>query len=619
MGGDRRGWATAVLLALALVLSSAPAVAQTLSLSSGEFLPEPSMQLPDDADPRWRPVQLPDQWNEPGRAGVESSGWYRFRVEAPTDADGPWGLYFLRGAINLAAYFNRSFIGSGGRFEEPMAFNANRPLLFAVPQPLLSDDGHNLVHVYLRGYPHFVVLYPPEVGPLKELRPAYEWRRLLQSDISFGLTALTLVTALFSFALYLRNRDQSLYLWFALFTACWGVFGANMSVRDLPLPGRYWLALVHSSIDWACALQLVFVHRFLDARRPRIEAAVLALAALGTLCNLLGSWWTLRYVGAFFNLLSVLSLVYVLAYTYGRRHHSRDAAMLCAGLLLQLLLALHDYGLAATRSANWYGHSGFLLHFAVPLFLIVLGWRVLDRSLVARRDLEELNLQLETRVAEARRSLEQGFEKRCELERQQAVLEERERIHRELHEDLGGKLLTLIHAGESEANVELARSALADLREVVIFDPAIAVSLRGTLAEMEAEAQQRTARAGCRLHWVYPEGVDELEVPPLFAFHLARILREAVSNALRHGEAPELRVDFRLGDGSLHMRVADSGCGFEGSRPGIGMRGMCARTELLRGRIQWKQGEYGGTVVELQVALPGLDMGHDPIRSVLMP
>ena len=120
-----------MLLALALVLSSAPAVAQTLSLSSGEFLPEPSMQLPDDADPRWRPVQLPDQWNEPGRAGVESSGWYRFRVEAPTDADGPWGLYFLRGAINLAAYFNRSFIGSGGRFEEPMAFNANRPLLFA--------------------------------------------------------------------------------------------------------------------------------------------------------------------------------------------------------------------------------------------------------------------------------------------------------------------------------------------------------------------------------------------------------------------------------------------------------------------------------------------------------
>lgn len=609
----------AVLLALALYLAGGPAVAEPLRLLSGEFLPESSAQLPDDADPRWRPVQLPDQWREPGRAEEGSSGWYRFRFDAPADTGEPWGLYFLRAAINLAVYVNRDFVGSGGRLEEPLSFNANRPLLFAVPQPLLSPDGHNRVHVYLRGYPHFVGLYPPETGPMRELRPAFEWRRLLQSDISLGLTVLTLVTALFSFALYLRNRDQALYLWFALLTACWGVFGANMSVRDLPMPGRYWLALIHSSIDWACALQIIFIHRFLGMRRPRIEAALLALAALGTLCNLLGGWWTLRHVGAVFNLLSLLSLVYGLAYAFGQRHRSGDALLLSVGLLLQLLLATHDLGLAVTRSASWYAHSVFLLHFAMPLFLTVLGWRVLDRSLVARRDVEELNLRLETRVAEARRALEQGFEHRCALERQQAVLEERERIHRELHEDLGGKLLTLIHSGESEANVELARSALADLREVVIFDPGAAVSLRGMLAEMEAEAQQRTERAGCRLGWTYPAGVEEAEVPSLFAFHLARILREAVSNALRHGEASEIRVDFGLDGGSLRMRVADTGCGFEGSRPGIGMRSMCARTELLRGRIQWKQGEYGGTIVELQAVLPGLDVGHDPIRSVLMP
>jgi len=618
VAGKRQGRWTAVLLILVLYLGGGLAwAADSLRLTAGEFLPEASMQLPDDADPRWHPVLLPQPWEQPGRLAEGGSGWYRFQVDVPAQASEPWALYFLRGGVNLAAYFNRGFIGDGGRFDEPIAFNANRPLLFAVPQPLLSPDGRNVVHVYLRGYPHFTGLYPPEAGPLRELQPRYDRRSLLQDDLGFALLLLTAVTALFSLTLFLRNRDQSLYLWFALCAVCWSVFGASMALHDLPLPGRYQLVLIHSSIDWACALQLLFVHRFLGARRPRIEKTLLALAAAGTLCNVFGGWWALRYLGSLFNLLSLLGLVYGLAFALGQRGRRRDATLLCSGLALQLLCAAHDFGLALTRSPEWYAHSIFLLPLAVSLFLTALGWRVLDRSLVARRDVEELNLLLETRVAEARRSLEQGFERRCELERQQSALEERERIHRDLHEDLGGKLLTLIHSGENEANVELARSALADLREVVIFDPGTAVSLRGTLAEMEAEAQQRTERAGCRLRWSYPEGGDELAVPSLFAFHLARILREAVSNALRHGSAPEIRVDFGLGEGRLRMQVADTGCGFEGSRPGIGMRSMCARTELLRGRIHWNQGEYGGTVVELQAPLPS-EAGNGAIGSVLM-
>ena len=312
-------------------------------------------------------------------------------------------------------------------------------------------------------------------------------------------------------------------------------------------------------------------------------------------------------------------MAYCVYFALGQRRRPglrADALLLGLGLALQLLFALHDFGLAATRSTEWYRHSLFMMHFVMPLLLVLAGWRVLDRSLVARRDVEELNLALETRVAAARRALEQAFEQRCELERQQATLEERERIHKDLHDDLGGKLLTLVHAGDSEANVELARSALADLREVVTLAPQDAMSLRGMLADMEAEAQQRADRAGCRLQWSYPQGSDAIEVPSGFAFQLARILREAVSNALRHGGAAELGIAFVLRDGQLQMQVADSGRGTEGSRPGTGMRSMCARAETLRGRIQWQRGEYGGTVVDLRVPLPVTTDGN--IGSELM-
>lgn len=613
---QRRWWAALCVAVLALWGVAAWA-GDSIQIRSGEFLPELSPALPDDADPRWRPVQLPDLWNEPGRYGTDAAGgWYRFRLSAVPRSEEPWSLYFLRGGINLAVYLDRQALGDGGSFDEPMAFNANRPLLFTVPAGLLAGRDEHVVHVYLRGYPYFIGIYPLEAGPQHELRPRYERRYMLQTQLGFGLMMVTLIAALFGFMLWRRNRDLRLYLWFAFCALCWTVFGANMSMRDVPLPGRYWLALIHSSIDWACALQLVFVHRFLDARRPRIERAILLVAAAGTLGNFLGSWWLLRHFGALTNLLSLFSIAYCVVFAIGRWRHSPrgEVLLLCVGLGLQLLFAIHDFGLALTRAPEWYRHSIFLMHFVVPLFMAALGWRLLDRTLAVRREVAQLNRALESRVAEARSALEQAFDQRCLLERQQAMLEERERIHRDLHDDLGAKLLTLVHSAGDAETVELARSALADLREVVALNPEDAVSLRGTLSEMQTETVQRALRAGVELQWRYPPGVDTVEVPAGYAFHLARILREAVSNALRHGGTRALDVTFQIDCGALWMRVGDEGKGLDGSRPGHGMRNMCARAEALRGSIHWRHGGLAGTVVELRVPLPT----EAPKDSVLM-
>lgn len=612
----KRVWA-AICLAFAGLAWSHPAAAdRSVAVVSGEFLPEPSLRLPDDSDPRWRPITLPDQWNQPGRQAEGSSGWYRFRYAAKPQDDAASALYFLRGGINLAVWFNRSFVGDGGSFTEPMAFNANHPLLFVVPSALLAPTGDNVIHVYLRGYPYFTAMFPLEAGPLAELRPRYEIRMLLQNELSFGLMLVTIVGALFSFTLWLRYRQQTLYLWFAACSAFWAMFCANMSVRDILIPGPYWLALIHSSIDWSCALQLVFVHRFLEARRPRLERAMLLLAAAATLSNFLGSWWTLRYVGSLFNLASLLSIGYCFAFAIGRWRHRPlgEVRLLCLGLGFELLFALHDFGLAAIRSATWYNNSIFLMHFVVPLFMTALGWRLLDRTQGALREVERLNRGLEVGVAAARSALEQAFDQRCLLERQQATLEERERIHRDLHDDLGAKLLTLLHTADRAETVELARAALADLREVVTLNPEDTVSLRGTLSEMEGETAQRVNRVGVELQWRYPPGCDAVEVPSGYAFHLTRILREAVSNALRHGATPAIDVIFRIDGGTLWMRVADEGGGLNGTRPGHGMRSMCARTEALRGRINWNTPEGRGTVVELRVPLPQ----DGPKDSVLM-
>ncbi|PPE75604.1 hypothetical protein C3942_01545 [Solimonas fluminis] len=596
---------------LCLLLAGAAAPAQALDesalvLQSGEFLPDASPALPDDADPRWRPILLPDVWRGEERFAQGSAGWYRFRLDAPAQARQARALYFQRASLNLAVYFNRSFVGDGGRFDEPMTLHANRALLFTLPTPLWRAEG-NLVHVYLRGYPHFTGLPPFEAGPLEPLQSRYELRRLLQNHAGLGLMLLTLVASSFGLSFWRRYPDQPVYFWFGLTAACWTVFCANMAFSQPPLPGRYWLALMHSAIDWSFAAQMVFVHRFLEMRRPWLERLMLGLAVLSTLSNFLGSWWQLRYIGSLMHLPGLASLAYCLAFAMsrGRRLPRGEVVLLCVGLGLELLLAVNDALPVIVGAEERYLNPVLLTHFAVPVFLYAMAWRLIDRSLVVRRELDQLNRNLEARVAVVRAEVEQAYAQRYALEREQARLEERERIHRDLHDDLGAKLLTLVHSAGSDQNVALARSALADLREVVSLNPEDTISLRGALSEMETEARQRAQDMQCRLDWQYPDEADRLEVPSGFAFHLARILREALGNALHHGRPGQVEVAMAVEPGGeLRLEVRDDGSGGGPYRPGGGMNRMLARARQLRGSVRWLPRPGGGTCVELRAPLP---------------
>jgi two-component system sensor histidine kinase UhpB len=241
-----------------------------------------------------------------------------------------------------------------------------------------------------------------------------------------------------------------------------------------------------------------------------------------------------------------------------------------------------------------------------------MAWRLIDRSLAMRRDLDRLNRGLETRVAATRAELEHSYGLRYGLEREQAKLEERERIHRDLHDDLGAKLLTLVHASGNPGNVELARSALADLREVVSLNPEDGVSLRAALSETETEARLRAACLPCRLDWHYRGRVGDLEVPAGFAFHLGRILREAIGNALAHAAPQRVEVELRLvGERELRIEVWDDGCGCEGVAPGGGMLRMRSRAAQLQARLRWLPRGNGGPRGELDATLPS-DGSREP-------
>jgi signal transduction histidine kinase len=191
-----------------------------------------------------------------------------------------------------------------------------------------------------------------------------------------------------------------------------------------------------------------------------------------------------------------------------------------------------------------------------------------------------------------------------------AVLDERRRLARDLHDGLAQELtfismetrrLARRDSIETEMLREAAERALDESRAAIS-----ALSRRSDepLATAVAQvAQTLTARAGARLRLDLDRSVD---LNGEARESLLRIVREAVTNGVRHGGASEVSVVLRY-DGGLRLTVSDNGRGFEAAHPpgrldSFGLTSMRERATALGGRLEVRSGEGRGT--EVEVVLP---------------
>ncbi len=218
---------------------------------------------------------------------------------------------------------------------------------------------------------------------------------------------------------------------------------------------------------------------------------------------------------------------------------------------------------------------------------VLLGWRV--------RRLERMLGTVRTDLARREAAL-----------REHAAASERERIFNDLHDDLGARLLGMIHEAATPAEADRARAALQDLRDVVTRSRGTPGTLLDVLADIHGEVAQRLAAVGMELDWEAAPDLPDPALDTARALHLHRIVREAVSNAIRHAEARRLRVRLRRHGERLCLDLTDDGSGeaLAAVGRGAGTRGMQDRARELAGEIRWAPGTERGTKVVLEFPLP---------------
>jgi signal transduction histidine kinase len=208
-----------------------------------------------------------------------------------------------------------------------------------------------------------------------------------------------------------------------------------------------------------------------------------------------------------------------------------------------------------------------------------------------------------------------------------AVLRERARLARAMHDDIGHALVLLNvrleaaqllyaqdparGAAELEATRELIRATMADLRRAIADLRAPAAAYDDLPASLGQLAQQTRQRAGIEVACCVTDEVNAL--PPAAREALWYVAREALVNVEQHAAAASVSLALeRAGDWWL-LRVADDGSGIDPAalrRPGhYGLLGMRERVKALGGVFDIRPGPRGGTIVEAR--LPADAAGDD--------
>ncbi len=178
-----------------------------------------------------------------------------------------------------------------------------------------------------------------------------------------------------------------------------------------------------------------------------------------------------------------------------------------------------------------------------------------------------------------------------------AVLEERRRIARELHDGVAQELAYIV----AESNGSLAAAAERALDESRRAIAALTRPVDEPLGVALVQAAEEVAgRVGVQLRIDIGTGA---EVSPDEREALIRIVREAITNAGRHGGAGNVSVELSNGNGTL-LRIADDGSGFDPGHTrvgGFGLVSMRERTEALGGRFKVSSEAGEGTRIEVRL------------------
>jgi signal transduction histidine kinase len=449
------------------------------------------------------------------------------------------------------------------------------------------------------------------VGAPQPLVWRYQVRQLLQTQLPFIGGAAFLAVGFFSLAVWLRQRNDSLYLLFFATSAMAFVRMLHYHIggSTLPFDDEWFEWVTVTSLMWLLVLSHVFLERLHGQGVRWLTPALFVLTASCNLVTLPGLALLLPRLTLITPLLYMLllpfaTLIFLEALRNSMRIRSREVWLMSGWLFATTLGCTYDLLL----QNNWVSPEGMYTNpYAIIGLFVMFTYIMFRRYVGAKAAIEQANAHLAQRLESRELELGLSYARLREVEHLQTLSDERLRLTQDMHDGLGASLVSALRVVQTGrmSDIELGeilKSCIDDLKLTIDSMEPVDDDLLLLLATLRFRLGPRLASAGISLHW---EVVDLPALPwldPRNALHILRILQESFANILKHTQAQEIRVATSVESGGVTVTIADNGQGFSLEAGllagGKGLHNQQRRAQSVGGSVQW-QSDASGTRMTL--------------------
>ena len=587
---------------LAFVLWLLLALPGTSALAAGQLqiLGEATM-ITGDAPPAT--VSLPYYWDR-SRPGETGGARFLLRFQDMPGRQGMAALYVERVANSYEVRLNGNRLAHAGSLSAPAPYAGQQPLLIPVPADLLRPENELLVTIAAsassRGGLSRVEFGAPALVEAHYHRAL--WFKVIGPVV---IAAVSVLLACLAALVWWRQRDP-LFGLYAIAELGWSFGLAEYFVSDDAGAPDAWLAVVLAgrAVFMFATARFAILVTGLEARWLRRMLLLYLVVKIPLIALMVAAHSTRAMVLAnvIVNVAMALSIVAVLvraAVTRPERERMAIAAALGLTLLISMLDLIHVWWIG-----DYYWDSSVTRYVSL-IFSLTMGWLLVDRYTRATCMLAALNQKLDSAVSRKEQELYELYRYSREMEREQATLQERGRIMRDIHDGLGSQLvgmLSMLRAGSPSTHTlqQHLQHALDALKLSVDALQDTGGDLAAVLGNLRYRLGPRLEAAGLRVDWQVARLPALHDLTPQRVRELHYLLLEVFSNAMQHARGSAIRVSARhdAGQQALVIEIHDNGCGFtpEAAAHGRGLGNMRRRGEAIGAALDLRSSPQGTTV-----------------------
>lgn len=426
---------------------------------------------------------------------------------------------------------------------------------------------------------------------------------------------IMLTVSLFSMFLFFVSKE-SIYLYYSGYALLYVLF--NLSVQGYFLPlyqNGFWIISANEIASWFLWLSqmsmLFFIRAFLWVNQP------------------LPKWLRMAWKTTIFLMNCIIFLKFIWIYCIEKYHDVPNGILLAItfyflssvimGFLLAFVAIIKNLNPLATRLY----FIGILPFFLFSIFsylrnldLIDNHWLLGPHSMVASIAFDVLVLMVGLGFRYRNLRLEKEKQTRLAIENQLRLLLEKERISRDLHDNVGSQL-TIISSGIDNAAYlaekhklnpekllqinETVRETVQNLRDSIWATHQNEISINNFQNRLR-EYLAKSVGDNLTFH-VNLAGKNVL-LSSTLALTLFRIIQEAIQNSLKHAKASEILINGQFDDERGKVEIADNGKGFDVNQvikaESYGLNNMTQRIEDLAGNLKMASRPNEGTKITLE-------------------